>query len=299
MHGFGCHTYRWVNARGQGVWVKYHFRTEAGIRNLTAEQAAAVAGSDPDHATRDLWSHLASGQVAAWTVSVQVMPEADAERFRIDPFDVTKVWRYQDYPLRPLGRMVLDRNPANNFAEMEQVAFSPSNLVPGIEPSPDKLLQGRLFAYPDAHRYRLGANFQQVPVNRPLVPVRNHFRDGAMAIDGNGGGGPNYHPNSFGGPPARPELREAPLALSGVAARTPYAQHDRCDDFEQAGLLWQVLNAEEQTRLVKNLAAHMQGVPRTIQARMVGYFTRAHPTYGGRVAGALGLTAGDIAAARG
>ena len=299
MHGFGCHTYRWVNARGEGVWMKYHFRTEAGIKNLTSEAAAVLAGSDPDHASRDLWNHIAGGGVAAWKVEVQIMPEADAERYRIDPFDVTKVWRYQDYPLRPLGRMVLDRNPANNFADMEQVAFSPSNLIPGIKPSPDKLLQGRLFSYPDAHRYRLGANFQQIPVNRAQVPVHNHFRDGAMTVDGNGGGVANYHPNSFAGPVARPDAREAPLALSGVAARTPYPQENRCDDFEQAGLLWQVLKPDEQTRLVRNLAGHMNGVPRAIQARMVGHFMKAHADYGGRLAGLLGLSAGEIAAAKG
>jgi catalase len=289
MHGFGSHTFKWVNAVGEAVWVKYHFKTEQGIANLLSDEAARIAGTDPDHATRDLYEHIKAGKFPAWKVYVQIMPEADAATYRFDPFDVTKVWLYQDYPLIPLGRMVLDRNPENFFAEIEQAAFSPSNFVPGIEPSPDKLLQGRLFAYPDAHRYRLGANFSQIPVNRPQIPVVNHHRDGAMRIDGNGGGQPNYSPNSYGGPEATPMEKEKPIPLSGVAARTPYPQQGRADDFEQAGMLYRVMTPAEQARLVANIAGHLGHAERTIQARQVEHFRKADPAYGAAVAKALGL----------
>ena len=194
MHGFGSHTFKWVNARGEGVWVKYHLKTESGIQNLAAEEATALAGRDPDHATRDLDQHLRGGGTAAWRVFVQVMPLADADTYRYDPFDVTRVWRYRDYPLLPVGRLVLDRAPANFFADVEQAAFSPANFVPGVEASPDKLLQGRLFSYPDTQRYRLGPNYALIPVNCPrgAAALRNYQRDGLMRTDANGGGGPNY-----------------------------------------------------------------------------------------------------------
>lgn len=289
MHGFGSHTFKWVNAEGHRVWVKYHFRTEQGIANLLAEDACRLAGTDPDHATRDLFQHIAKGDHPAWKVFVQIMPEADAATYRYDPFDVTKVWRFQDYPLLPVGRMVLDRNPENFYAEIEQAAFSPSNFVPGIEPSPDKLLQGRIFSYPDAHRYRLGANFSQLPANRPQpeVPVVNHHRDGLMRIDGNGGGKPNYAPNSYGGPEAKPGAHEQPIALSGVTGRTPYSAVDRADDFEQAGLLWRVMKPDEQARLVANLAGHLGQASPEIQQRQLEHFRRADAAYGAAVARAL------------
>ena len=290
MHGFGSHTFKWVNAAGEACWVKYHFKTEAGIRNLTAEESAHLAGTDPDHATRDLFEHIKGGKVAAWKAYVQIMPFADAETYRFDPFDVTKVWRYQDYPLIPIGRLVLDRNPENFYADIEQAAFSPSNLVPGIEPSPDKLLQGRMFSYPDAHRYRLGANFAQLPVNQPKVPVNNYQRDGAMRVDGNGGGKPNYEPNSYGGPTQVPAARELPIALSGPADRTPYPKAGKADDFEQAGMLWRVLKPDEQERLVANLSGHLRNAERAIQERQVQHFVKADAEYGRRIAQALGLT---------
>ncbi len=289
MHGFGSHTFKWVNAAGAAVWVKYHFKTEAGIKNLTAEEATRLAGSDPDHATRDLFEHLNRGQVAAWKAYVQIMPFADAQTYRYDPFDVTKVWRYQDYPLIPIGRLVLDRNPQNFYAEIEQAAFSPSNLVPGIEVSPDKLLQGRLFSYPDAHRYRLGTNFAQLPVNQPRVPVTNYQRDGFMRIGDNGGSAVNYEPNSYGGPTENPAVRELPIVLRGVADRTAYPTAGLADDFEQAGMLWRVLKADEQERLVANLAGHLGGAARAIQERQVQHFLKADPSYGARVAQALGI----------
>ncbi len=290
MHGFGSHTFKWVNANGEACWVKYHFKTEAGIKNLTAEECAHLAGTDPDHATRDLFEHLKSGQVAAWKAYVQIMPLAAAETYRFDPFDVTKVWLYSDYPLIPIGRLVLDRNPQNFYADIEQAAFSPANLVPGVEVSPDKLLQGRLFSYPDAARYRLGANFAQLPVNQAKVPIANHQRDGLMRVDGNGGSALNYAPNSYGGPVAVPSTKEVPSALTGTTGRTEYPQASKADDFEQAGMLWRVLKPDEQDRLVANLSGHLRGAERAIQERQVQHFVKADATYGARIAKALGIS---------
>lgn len=290
MHGFGSHTFKWVNAAGEAVWVKYHFRTEQGIANLTGDEASHICGTDPDHATRDLFEHIKVGKYPAWKVSVQIMPEADAATYRFDPFDITKVWLFRDYPLMPLGRLVLDRNPENFFAEIEQAAFSPANLVPGIEVSPDKLLQGRLFSYPDAARYRLGANFSQIPVNRPVVPVVNHQRDGAMRVDDNGGGKPNYAPNSFGGPAVLPGAHERPIPLVGATGRTEYPKSGRADDFEQAGMLYRVMKPDEQARLIANIAGHLGHADKPIQQRQVEHFRQADAAYGAAVAMALGLT---------
>lgn len=289
MHGFGSHTFKWVNAEGKGCWVKYHFKTEAGVANLTADEAAAVVARDPDNATRDLFEHLKAGKVAAWKAYVQIMPLDDAETYRYDPFDVTKVWRYKDYPLIPIGRLVLDRTPENFFAQIEQAAFSPASFVPGIEPSPDKLLQGRLFAYPDTQRHRLGANFAQIPVNCPHARVSNYQRDGLMRVDGNGGAGPNYSPNGRGGPVADPRAAEAPASLSGSTGRTEYPRANRADDFEQAGLLYRVMKPDERARLVANIAGHLAGAGEEIQRRQVQHFAKADPEYGATVAKALGL----------
>jgi catalase len=290
MHGFGGHTFKWVNARGKGCWVKYHFKSETGIANLTAAEAAAVIAKDPDHATRDLFEHLRHGHVAAWKAYVQLMPLEDAETYRYDPFDVTKVWRHKDYPLVPIGRLVLDRNPENFFAEIEQAAFSPANFVPGIEPSPDRLLQGRLFAYHDTQRHRLGANFAQIPVNAPRgCPVHNYQRDGAMRVDANGGLSPNYSPSGRGGPVASPSALEAPIALGSVSGRSEYPQAGRADDFEQAGLLYRVMRDDERARLIANLAGHLGAAGAEIQRRQVEHFLRADREYGTRVAAALGL----------
>lgn len=285
MHGFGSHTFKWVNAAGEAVWVKYHFKTEAGIANLTSEEAAHLAGHDPDHATRDLYQHIKGGGVAAWKAYVQIMPFADAAGYRYDPFDVTKVWRYQDYPLIPIGRLVLDRNPENFHVDMEQAAFSPSHLIPGVEVSPDKLLQGRMFAYPDAHRYRLGTNFAQLPVNRPRIPVHNYQRDGAMRFDA--GTGVNYEPNSYGGPTEVPSALEQPIELVGKAARTPYPIQGKADDYEQAGLLYRVFRSEEKDRLIANIAGHLGQADKAVQQRQVEHFRKADADYGARVAKAL------------
>ena len=285
MHGFGVHTFTWVNHAGEAVYVKYHFRAEAGIKNLTGPQAAELAGRDPDWHTRDLFEHLRAGRQAAWTVHVQVMPVADADTYRYDPFDVTRVWRYRDYPLQPVGRLVLDRNPDNTFAEIEQAAFAPANFVPGVEPSPDRLLQGRLFSYPDTQRHRLGPNYALLPVNRPRQAPVNYQRDGAMRLDHNGGTGPNYEPNSRGGAVAQPTWRERPFAVDGAAARTPLVQ--RADDYEQAGLLYRVLSAMDRDHLIANIAGHLRQARPSVQQAMVEHFRRADAEYGARVAAAL------------
>lgn len=196
MHGFGSHTFKWTNAAGESVWVKYHFKTEQGIKNLTAEVAEELAGSNPDYHTEDLFNAIENGDAPAWKLCVQIMPLADADHYRFNPFDVTKVWSQKDYPLIEVGRMVLDRNTDNYFAEVEQVTFTPGNIVPGVDFSPDKLLQGRLFAYGDAHRHRVGANSHLLPINRPKNEVKNYHRDGAMRSDANGGSSVYYEPNS-------------------------------------------------------------------------------------------------------
>ena len=288
MHGFGSHTFKWVNADGKACWVKYHFKTETGIANLTAEAAAQIGSHDPDYATRDLFEHIKGGGIAAWKAFVQIMPFEDAASYRYDPFDVTKVWRYKDYPLIPIGRLVLNKNPENFFAEIEQAAFSPANFVPGIEPSPDKLLQGRLFSYPDTQRHRLGPNFALIPVNCPYSgKISNYQRDGAMRVDVNGGSRPNYSPNSRGGPAADLRASEAAISLEGVSGRTEYPQANRADDFEQAGLLYGVLSPEERTRLVNNIVGHMSGIDVEIQRRQVAHFLKANTEYGSRVAEGL------------
>ncbi|KAA1057105.1 catalase [Azospirillum argentinense] len=290
MDGFSSHTFSWINAAGERFWVKYHFKTRQGIQNFTAEQAVRMAGVDPDHATRDLFAAIRDGDFPAWTVSVQIMPEVEADSYRINPFDVTKVWPHADYPLVEIGELVLNRNPENYFAEVEQAAFSPANVVPGISFSPDKMLQGRLFAYADAHRYRLGANHQALPVNRPhAAEVRNHQRDGAMRFDGNGGGSPNYEPNSFGGPVQNRAVAEPPLRISGDAAR--YDHREGNDDYAQAGALFRLIGAEAQGRLMDTIANSLGEAPGFIQRRQLAHFFAADPAYGAGVAKRLGLTA--------
>ncbi len=294
MDGFGSHTFSWINAANERFWVKYHFKTRQGIENFTAEQAVTMGGIDPDHATRDLYASIEDGDFPAWTVSVQIMPEAEAEAYRINPFDLTKVWPHADYPLIEIGELVLNRNPENFFAETEQAAFSPASVVPGISFSPDKMLQGRLFAYADAHRHRLGGNYAQVPVNKPQgCPVHNYQRDGAMRTDGNGGGRPNYEPNSFGGPAQTGVASEPPLRISGDAAH--YDHREGNDDYAQAGALFRLIGAEAQDRLMGNIAGTLAKAPLFIQQRQLKHFLAADPAYGEGVAKRLGLTVSQAA----
>ncbi|GHO49462.1 catalase [Ktedonospora formicarum] len=290
MDGFGSHTFKWINAEGKAVWVKYHFKTAAGIENWTNEEATYMAGANPDFATLDLFNHIESGNEAVWNAFVQIMPIEDASNYRFDPFDVTKVWSHKDYPLIPIGRLVLNRNPENYFAEVEQAAFAPTNIVPGIGFSPDKMLQGRIFAYPDAHRYRVGTNYEHLPINRPLVPVNNYRRDGAMRFDGNGGASSNYEPNTTGGPKAAPEFYQGDHqdTFSGTASRHSYELTD--NDFQQPGDLYRLMSAEEKTHLVNNLVGHLSNVKnKATVERQLKHFYRADSEFGQRIATGLGL----------
>ena len=219
MHGFGSHTYSFINAAGERVWVKFHFKTQQGIQNLAEAEAAAIIGGDRESHQRDLFEAIERREFPRWTVKVQVMTEAEAAKTPYNPFDLTKVWPHKDFPLIEVGVLELNRNPDNYFAEVEQAGFSPANVVPGISHSPDKMLQVRIFGYADAHRYRLGVNYESLPVNRPRCPVHNYHRDGAMRFDGNDGGAVNYEPNSFGGPKEDPAFREPPLHITGDADR--------------------------------------------------------------------------------
>ncbi|WHX39907.1 catalase KatA [Mesobacillus sp. AQ2] len=287
MHGFGSHTFKWTNAEGDGVWIKYHFKTEQGVKNLTADVAAQIAGENPDFHTEDLFNAIEAGDFPAWKLYVQIMPLEDANTYRFDPFDVTKVWSQKDYPLIEVGRMVLDRNPENYFAEVEQATFSPGTLVPGIDVSPDKMLQGRLFAYADAHRYRVGANHNHLPINRARTEVNSYQRDGQMRFDGNGGKSVNYEPNSFGGPTEVNEQKQAAFPVSGVAENAGYDHHDH---YTQAGDLYRLMSEEERARLVANIVTAMKPVERDdIKLRQIGHFYKADSEYGTRIAQGLGL----------
>ncbi|TWI60058.1 catalase KatA [Halalkalibacter nanhaiisediminis] len=287
MHGFGSHTFKWTNAEGDGVWIKYHFKTEQGIKNLTQEVADKIAGENPDYHTEDLFNAIENGDFPAWKMYVQIMPLEDANTYRFDPFDVTKTWSQKDYPLIEVGRMVLDRNPENYFAEVEQATFSPGTLVPGVDVSPDKMLQGRLFAYHDAHRYRVGANHQALPINRARNEVKNYQRDGAMRFDDNGGSSVYYEPNSYGGPTESPENKQAAYPVSGVADSVAY---DHNDHYTQPGDLYRLQSEEERERLVQTFVNAMKPVEKDeIKLRQIGHLYKADPEFGTRVAEGLGL----------
>jgi catalase len=294
MNGYSGHTFKWYNEEGEYFWVKLHFKTEQGIRNLMAEEAERLAGSDADFATRDLYEAIERGEHPAWTLYAQIVTPEQARDYRFDLFDITKVLPHADFPLQPVGRMVLDRNQANYFAEVEQAGFSPGTLVPGIAVSPDKMLQGRLFSYPDTHRHRLGANYQLLPVNRARgTEVHNYQRDGFMRLDANGGGAPNYYPNSFGGPEPAPRVREPRFELEGEAGRHEYAHPN--SDFVQAGALYgKVMSDAERERLVANLVAHLGGAQRRIQLRQAALFYKCDADYGTRIARGLGLDLAEV-----
>lgn len=287
MHGFGSHTFKWTNTEGDGVWIKYHFKTEQGIQNLAPELAAKIAGENPDYHTEDLFNAIEKGDFPAWKMYVQIMPLEDADTYRFDPFDVTKVWSQKDYPLIEVGRMVLNRNPENYFAEVEQATFSPGTLVPGIDVSPDKMLQGRLFAYHDAARYRVGANHQALPINRPKNEVNNHQRDGQMRFDNNGGSSVYYEPNSCGGPAESAENKQAAFPVQGIADSVSY---DHNDHYTQPGDLYRLQSEEERARLVQNYIESMAPVTKEeIKLRQITHLYKADPEFGQRVAQGLGL----------
>lgn len=284
MHGYGSHTFKWVNAAGEQFWVKYHFKTNQGVHNLSNELAAELAGKDTDYLQNDLFDAIETGDHPSWTVAVQLVPYEAGLNYPQDIFDVTKVISQKDYPLIEIGQMVLDENPTNNFEDIEELAFSPANLVPGIEASPDKLLQGRLFGYKDAERYRLGANYEKLPVNRPKVPVHNYECDGIMAQ--NQETGVNYEPNSEDGPKEVPSAKIHGDQLSGQTGNYPADP----DYYSAADKLYNLLTDEEQERLIENIRLNLGQVTKPeIQIREVKQFYQADPEYGRRVATALNL----------
>ena len=289
MDGFGSHTFSLINAAGGRVWVKWHLKTQQGIKNLGAEEAVRLAGTDPDHAQRDLFNAIASGKFPKWNVFIQVMSEAEAtaweQKTGWNPFDLTKVWPYKDFPRIPVGVLELNRNPQNYHAEVEQVAFSPANIVPGLGFSPDKMLQGRLFAYHDAQLYRVGTNHQHLPVNRPRCPFHNQQRDGQMAgvgKDENGGPAQNYEAvNAAGTSPSGFGHGDPGWALAGVAGR--YDERGTSDDFTQAGNLFRLMTPDAKDRLTTNIANAMSSVSDDIKQRQLGHFMKADPDYGAAV----------------
>ena len=277
VNGYGSHTYSFYNAKGERFWVKFHFKTKQGIDFFTDEDAAALVGGDRESHQRDLFTAIERGDFPKWKFCVQIMPEADAQQTAYNPFDLTKVWPHGDYPLIDVGELELNRNPENYFAEVEQSSFSPANAPIGIGHSPDKMLQFRIFSYADAHRYRLGVNYEDLPVNRPQCPTHTYYRDGAMRFDGNSGGAVNYEPNSSGGPVENPRMQEPPLAIDGDAAR--YDHRDGNDDYTQPGNLFRLMTAEQKERLFANIARSMQGVPDEIIQRQLSHFAQADAAY--------------------
>ena len=287
MDGFSSHTFSLINSKNELFYVKWHFKTKQGIKNFTQESSDEMRGKDPDYAQRDLFNSIAKGDFPKWRVAIQIMPEKDAERYHINPFDLTKVWPHGDYPLVEVGELTLDRNPVNYFAEVEQAAFEPKNIVPGMGYSPDKMLEARLISYPDAHRYRLGVNHDALPVNKPQCPVHTYTRDGAMRFDGNSGSAPNYEPNSFGGPAEDPAYRERPRTITGSVDRHNHRLDG--DYYSQPGKLFRLMKPDARERLIGNIVASMKSVPQRIQELQVRHFHKADPAYGTGVAKGLGL----------
>jgi catalase len=294
MNGYGSHTFMWINAGGERFWIKYHFKTDQGVENFTDAEAGEMAAEDPDYHRADLWNSIRDGNAPSWTLEVQVMPFEDAASYRFNPFDLTKVWPHGDYPPIKVGEMVLDRNPQNYFAEVEQAAFEPANMVPGIGPSPDKMLLGRLFSYPDTHRYRIGPNYLQLPINRPQCPVHSYNKDGAMRYEG--AKDPVYAPNSYGGP-AADEERYPELGTwhtEGDMVRTAYELHAEDDDFGQPGtLVREVMSQVDRDNLVTNILGHASDpdVRAEMKPRIVEYWTQVDADVGAAVAQGLGVPA--------
>jgi catalase len=285
MNGYSSHTYMWINAQGEKFWVKYHFKTDQGIEFFTQDEADQMASMDTDYHQRDLYEHIEAGECPSWTLKMQIMPFDDAENYRFNPFDLTKVWPHGDYPLIDVGRMTLDRNPTDFHTEIEQAAFQPNNLVPGIGPSPDRMLLARLFSYADAHRARLGVNYQQLPTNAPRSPVHSYSKDGAMryvkVTD------PVYAPNSKGGPRADTARYGEPAGwyTAGQMVRSPYKQHAEDDDWGQAGTqVREVLDDAARERLVNNVVGHLlNGVTAPVLMRAFEYWRNVDKDLGDRI----------------
>ncbi|MCB1668995.1 MAG: catalase [Porticoccaceae bacterium] len=287
MHGFGSHTFSMINANNERVWVKFHFKSNQGIKNLTDQEAEAVIGKDRESHQADLYNAIETGEYPSWVLSIQVMTEEQAENSPFNPFDLTKVWPHSDYPLIEVGTMELNRNPENFFAEVEQSAFNPASIVPGISFSPDKMLQGRLFSYGDAQRYRLGVNHHQIPVNAPRCPVNSYHRDGSMRVDGNYGSTIGYEPNSQGVWAEQPDFSEPPLSLSGAAAHWDHREDE--DYYSQPGQLFRLMSDKQKQALFDNTAASISGASVDVQKRHIANCLKADTDYGAGVANALGI----------
>lgn len=292
MHGFGSHTFSFINANFERFWIKFTFKTQQGIQNLTDAEATTLIGTDRESHQRDLYESIEAGEFPKWTLYVQIMPEKDADTYHIHPFDLTKVWPHADYPLIEVGVMELNRNPENFFADTEQSAFSPANVVPGIGFSPDKMLQGRLFSYGDTQRYRLGVNYPQIPVNAPKCPFHSYHRDGSTRVDGNMGGATSYEPNSKSEWVEQPDFREPPLQLSGAADHWNFREDDD-DYYSQPRALHNMLTADEKERLYANTARAFFGARKEVQDRHIDNCTKAHPDYGAGVRKALEQLSGE------
>ncbi len=289
LHGFGSHTYSLINAAGERVWCKFHFVNLQGIRNMTDEESAATIAADRESHQRDLFEAIARGEFPRWRLCIQVMTQAQAQNFRWNPFDLTKVWPHAEFPLIEVGVYELNRNPENYFAEVEQAAFKPSALVPGIGPSPDKMLPARLMSYADTHLHRLGVNHQQVPVNRPRCPVTNYIRDGALT-DGGAGPRPNYWPNSQPGTPMPDPAYADPAWQIGQAVVDRFDSTVDHDDYTQVNALYQLFDEGQRDRLTSRIAGGLGKARREVQERMLCHFFRVNPDYGQRIAGKLGIT---------
>ncbi len=294
MNGYSSHTYVWSNAAGTQFYVQYHFKTDQGIKNMTAAEADAMKSSDPDHATRDLFDSIERGEFPSWRLEMQIMPVAEAANYRFDVFDITKVWPHADSPPITIGKLVLDRNPENYFAETEQAAFNPSNFVPGIGPSNDKMLQARLFSYHDTHLHRLGPNYHLLPINASKnAPMNSYQRDGAMRSDANGGVGPNYWPNSMGGPRPDPRAADPGMPVSGETGRTPYPHPN--DDFVQPRALFRdAMTAEDREHLISNVVGHLKNAQERIRLRQCAVFYKVDQELGSAVAQGVGVDVSEV-----
>lgn len=290
LNGYGSHTYSLINAQNERFWVKFHFKTMQGIQCFTNQEAEKIVATDREYSQRDLFGAIERGEFPKWRFQIQVMPEKDAETYRWNPFDITKVWPHKDYPMIDVGVLELNRNPENYFAEVEQSAFSPSNIVPGIGFSPDKMLQARIFSYADAHRYRIGTHYEMLPVNRPKNAVHTYHADGPMRFDAPKGTNAYYEPNSFGGPRQDARFAEPPLRISGDASR--YDHREGNDDYTQPGDLFRLMTPAQQQHLFGNITAAMSGVPGEIVQRQLVHFHKADPAYAAGVARALGVKNG-------
>jgi catalase len=294
MHGFGSHTFSFINADNERFWVKFHFKSQQGIENLSDAEAEELVGKDRESHQKDLYESIENGDFPRWDFKVQIMPEKDAATYRFHPFDLTKIWSHKDYPLIDVGVLELNRNPENYHAEVEQAAFNPAAVVPGIGFSPDKMLQGRLFSYGDAQRYRLGVNHAHIPVNAPRCPVHSYHRDGAMRVDGNYGGAKGYEPNSLGEWQEQNERKEPPLALQGAADHWDYREDD-ADYYTQPGDLFRLMSAGQQQALFENTARSLGGADVEVQKRHIRHCLKADPAYGEGVAKALGVALDEVA----